>query len=206
MLFSTQNREKGFTLAELLIAMAISGIILGTIAGTFFIQRKSYDIQEQITEMMQTARASIDMMSREIRMAGYNPADASFDGIPYNANSSTIDVYADNNGSGSIDNPSGSYEHITYSYDSANKMIRRNTNTGGGNQPFAENIQSISFSYWNADDPPKEVTSVADQDEIRMIKITIVAKTAKPDPDYSANSGYRTYTLTSLLTPRNLAL
>jgi hypothetical protein len=50
-----------------------------------------------------------------------------------------------------------------------------------------------------------EITTSAENDDIRQIKITITARTAKPDPDYTANGGYRTYTLTSYLTPRNLA-
>jgi type IV pilus assembly protein PilW len=195
MCYSLENKESGFTLVELLIAMTIGLIILAALSSTFLMQRKIYDVQEQIVEMVQTARAAMDMMTREIRIAGYNPANVSFDGIPHNANSSTIDVYADLNGNGSIDTTSGTYEHITYSYDSANKLIRRNTNTGGGNQPFAENIDSFSVSYLNANGGPATTTS-----EIRQARITITARRAKPDPDSVP------YTLTSLITPRNLGL
>jgi type IV pilus assembly protein PilW len=201
--YLSKNKESGFTLVELLIAMTIGLIILAALSSTFLMQRKIYDVQEQIVEMVQTARAAMDMMSREIRMAGYNPAGATFDGIPYNADSSTIDVYADLTGNGSIDNPTGSYEHITYLYDSANKLIRRNTNTGGGNQPFAENIELSTFVYLKADGVT-EVTTSAENDNIRQIRITITARTSKADSDYSANNGYRTHSLTSLITPRNL--
>jgi len=193
---------------ELLIAMTIGLIILAALSSTFLMQRKIYDVQEQIVEMVQTARAAMDMMTREIRMAGYDPTGAGFDGIPYNANPSTIDVYADLNNIPGIDNPTGSYEHITYSYASANNQIDRNTNTGGGNQPFAENIQSVTFDYLEADGVTK-VTTTADNDKIRQIKITITARTTKPDPDYTDpthGDHYRRYTLTSAITPRNLDL
>jgi type IV pilus assembly protein PilW len=138
-----KNKESGFTLVELLIAMTIGLIILAALSSTFLMQSKIYDVQEQIVEMVQTARAAMDMMSREIRMAGYDPTGAGFDGIPYNMDPSTIDVYADLNDIPGIDNPTGSYEHITYLYDDANNQIDRNTNTGGGNQPFAENIDDF---------------------------------------------------------------
>ena len=200
MYYSIENKESGFTLIELLIAMTIGLIILTALSSTFLMQRKIYDVQEQIVEMVQTARAAMDMMSREIRMAGYDPTGAGFDGIPYNADSSTIDVYADLNDIPGIDNPTGSYEHITYSYDSANNQIDRNTNTGGGDQPFAENIDDFKVLYQGADGNATTTTA-----NIRQIKITITVRSAKPDPDYSANSGYRTYTLTSFITPRNLA-
>lgn len=207
MLFSAQNREKGFTLAELLIAMAISGIILGTIAGTFIIQRKSYDIQEQATEMVQTARASIDMITREVRMAGYynptggtvmqrsDPTKANFVGIPYAVKQ--LQIISDLDGDGSATGPN---ENIAYAYyDKANQIKRK---TGKGYfQPFAENIKEFKFDY--LDSVGNATTTTAD---IRQIKITIAARTSKPDPDYSTNSGFRTYTLISLVTPRNLAL
>ena len=69
--YLSKNKESGFTLIELLIAMTIGLIILGALSSTFIIQRKTYAIQEQTVEMVQTARAAMDMMSREIRMAGY---------------------------------------------------------------------------------------------------------------------------------------
>ncbi|NVL90370.1 MAG: prepilin-type N-terminal cleavage/methylation domain-containing protein [Desulfobacterales bacterium] len=193
MYYSLKNRERGFTLIELLIAMAISGIVLSAIVSTFIIQRKSYDVQEQITEMVQSARAAMDMMTREIRMAGYDPTGAGFDGIPYN--DSQLQIFTDLNDDGT---PDDSNENITYTYDGTNLQIDRNT--GGGGQPFAENIQSFIFAY--LDSAGSATTTTAD---IRQIQITIIARTAKRDPDYSPNGGYRTYTLTSLITPPNLA-
>lgn len=200
--YQSKKSGAGFTLIELLIAMAVGLVLLGAMYGVFTMYNKSFGTQEQIAEMQQSARASMDMMTREMRMAGYNPTGAAgFDGIPYNADSSTIDVYADLNNIPGIDNPVGSYEHITYSYDSANKLIRRNTNTGGGAQPFAENIQSVTFNYLNSAGNPTTTTA-----NIRQIRITIIAMTARPDPAYTLNGGYRTYTLTSVIIPRNLGL
>lgn len=70
-MYLPKNKESGFTLVELLISMTIGLIILTALSSTFLMQRKIYDVQEQIVEMVQTARAAIDMMTREIRMAGY---------------------------------------------------------------------------------------------------------------------------------------
>lgn len=190
MCYSLENKEGGFTLIELLIAMAIGLVILGAICSTFIIQRKTYDVQEQITEMVQSARAAMDMMTWEIRMAGYNPTGAGFNGITYST--SQLQIQADLDGDGGT---GGSYEDIIYIYDGTNSQIDRNT--GGGDQPFAENIQSFAFDY--LDSAGSATTTTAN---IRQIRITITARTAKPDPDYG---GYRTYTLTSLITPPNLA-
>ncbi|MBL7208022.1 MAG: hypothetical protein ISS67_05820, partial [Desulfobacterales bacterium] len=66
---------------------------------------------------------------------------------------------------------------------------------------FALNIQTFTFDYLNS--AGSATTTTAD---IRQIRITITARTSKADADYSANNGYRTHTLTSLITPRNLGL
>ncbi|HDZ90623.1 MAG TPA: prepilin-type N-terminal cleavage/methylation domain-containing protein [Deltaproteobacteria bacterium] len=69
--YSETVREPGFTLLELLIAMAIALVVITSIASAFISQRKTYAVQEQISEMQQNARAAMDIMSREIRMTGY---------------------------------------------------------------------------------------------------------------------------------------
>jgi len=192
--YLVQNKERGFSLTELLVATLISGIVLGAIVSTFIMQSRSYRVQEQVTEMVQGARAAMDMISREIRMAGYDPKNAGIVGIPYST--SQLEIHMDLNGDGDTDNDTN--EDIIYSYDDANDQIDRNT--GGSGQPFAENIQAFSFAYLDANGIATTTPA-----NIRQIRITITARTAGPDPDYSANGGYRTYTLTSLITPKNLA-
>ena len=187
---STEKREQGFTLIELLIAMALSLIMITSISGAFISQRKAYDTQEQVAEMVQGARAAMDMISREVKMAGYDPTEATIVGIPYN--STQLEIRADLNGDGDT---SDTHEDITYTYDSANKQIDRDT--GGGAQPFAENVQTFTFEYYDIDG--NTTTTTAD---IRQIDITITTRTSKPDPD----TGYRTYTLSSYVTPQNLDL
>lgn len=67
----SRRPEHGFTLTELLITMAVTGMIVGAIVSSFILQRKSYVRQEQVTVMVQNTRAAMDMMVREVRMAGY---------------------------------------------------------------------------------------------------------------------------------------
>jgi prepilin-type N-terminal cleavage/methylation domain-containing protein len=65
------NREKGFTLVELLVAMAISGIVVAAVYTAFITQQKSYTVQDQVAETQQNARVGLDLIAREVRMAGY---------------------------------------------------------------------------------------------------------------------------------------
>ena len=65
---------KGLTLIELLVAMAISSILIAAIYRTFIGQHKTYTVQEQVVDMQQNVRVAINRMMREIRMAGFGSA------------------------------------------------------------------------------------------------------------------------------------
>ena len=204
MCYSLEDKERGFTLVELLIGMLVGLIVLGALASTFIIQSKSYDVQEQVAEMVQTARAAMDMISREVRMAGYDPSLASTGivGIPYDADQ--LQILADFRGDGDgppVDPPDGDTdeenEDVIYTHDDPNDQIDRDT--GGGPQPFAENIEAFDFDYLDSSGADTNITA-----NIRQIRLTITARTGKPDPNYGVNWGFRTYTLTSVITPPNL--
>jgi type IV pilus assembly protein PilW len=176
------DRGSGFTLVELIVAMAIGLVIIGASYRVFEVQNKILHNQEQIVEMQQNVRAAMDMMTREARMAGYNPADAGFTGIT--VASSQLTIRADLDGDAAI----AGQEYIIYTFDSANMRITRNI--GAGAQPFAENIEALTFQSLSAS----------------AVKITIRGRTEKPDPAFGANGGYRTYELTSDVKLRNLAI
>lgn len=193
--------ESGFTLLEVLVTLVTGLLVTGAVMAVFVIQNRSYDLQQQMTAAVQTARAAVDMISREIRMAGYDPTGSGFDGIVCDA--AILRVKADLRGDDPGDPPDGDTddpnECIRYRYDSADLQIDRNT--GGGNQPFAENIEAFVFTYL---DGQGHVTTV--DESIRQLQLTVTARTAKPDPTYGANGGHRTYTLRTSITPPNLAV
>ncbi len=82
--------QKGTSFIEVMIALVIMGVITMSIFKAYVTQHKNYMIQEDITDIQQSARASIDEISRNIRMAGYDlpvglePIEA------YNTNPDTI--------------------------------------------------------------------------------------------------------------------
>ena len=68
---SPLRQNKGITLIELLVALVITGILVGAIYRTFIGQQKTYTVQEQVVDMQQNVRGGINRMMREIRMAGF---------------------------------------------------------------------------------------------------------------------------------------
>lgn len=202
----SKKDETGFTLLELMIAMAIGLFVIGATYGVFTMQNKTLGNQEQIAETQQSARAAMDMMVKEIRMAGHDPLGTAGAGI-VSAGADSINFTLDITSSYGTDEPDGDIadpnENITYSLytsDGIQKLGRKST-AGASNQPLAENVQSLGFQYYDANG-----SVTADTASIRRIQVTITVRTAKPDPNYTPNGGYRTYTLTSIITPRNLGL
>ena len=71
MMIIKRKKEKGFTLLELVVALAISAILIAAVYRTFVRQQKTFTVQEQVVEMQQSARASISRMMDDLRMAGF---------------------------------------------------------------------------------------------------------------------------------------
>jgi prepilin-type N-terminal cleavage/methylation domain-containing protein len=80
-------------------------------------------------------------------------------------------------------------------------VLRRNENTGGGGQPLAENIESLEFTYF---DTNGNVT--ASPPDIRMVRVTVTARTNMSDPGYKGGDGHRRRTLSSNIKVRNMGL
>ncbi len=157
----SKKRESGFTLIELLIAMAITGVVSTAIFTVFQSQQNSYIVQEDTAVMQQNLRAAMELMVREIRMAGYDPQNIGGLGIlnvtPRDINNS-IDTTITGNGAIRIsadfndDGVLGGGETISFSvFDfpvaapDGNQDLARNN--GGGRQLLAENIEALSFAY-----------------------------------------------------------
>lgn len=189
---------EGFTLVELMVSMGIGMVILAAVTTTFMSQTRIYNAQEQINEMQQNARGALDILSRELKMAGYKPNGGGFNGVTYST--TQLRVQADLNSDGAISTSSTANEQITYAFDNANEQITRAVGSGSA-QILAEHISAFTFNYLDSAGAATTVSA-----NIRQVSITITAKTAKPDPNFTSNGGYRTYTMSATITPGNLAL
>jgi type IV pilus assembly protein PilW len=223
------KRNAGFTLVELMIAVAVGMIVLGAVYAVFNTQNKILGDQEQIAELHQNTRVALDMMVREISMAGYNqttnPAVTAAPrctdilvataaaalttpncaGIVI-AGTDTITFSMDvtDTDDNSPQTPDGLVdgpnEYITYRcYTSAG--IRALGRKSKDSVPIQPVVEYVESLNFTYDS--------ASLENIRKVKITICTRTSKPDLTYTNpiyGDHYRRYCLSSFAYPRNMAL
>ena len=187
-----KNSRDGYTLLEILVATALTGVVMGGIYTSFYSQDKSYVTQSEVTEMQQNLRGGMSLMLREIRMAGCDPTGSANAGI-IRANPDLLSFTLDIRGTNADDPPDGDTadpnERITYTlydsnHDGVNDTLGRRTG-GGRNRPAAENMDALNFVYLDENGTPTGVLS-----EIRTVEVTLLARTARGDPEYQNNTIY----------------
>ncbi len=146
--------ESGFTLAEVSVTITIMIIVLFALHSMFEMSLKVYSYGHNKVEATEISRVALEKMEREIRQASaYNqPSDLHlFDQRTANE----IRFGNDLNGSGAIEcpNSSGRCEKIGYRLNNGT-LGRDSTSTGATNtlanlRPVAENVQSLTFTYYN---------------------------------------------------------
>ncbi|MBI5745633.1 MAG: prepilin-type N-terminal cleavage/methylation domain-containing protein [Nitrospirae bacterium] len=206
------ENQNGFSLIEIVITIFIS-LIVGTASWNIFISHyKGYQAQTAILDAQQNASLGIDMMVREIKMAGYDPADKAFNGEKYlsdgtqvkkivEAKEKKIRFLADINGDGNFNDKDDDNEDITYELRDGETTLRRKSRIGG--QPLSENIESLHITY--LDREGKIIPSpVSDTSVIRMVEIYIRSRTERADPDFKFDDGYRKREIRSSVYLRNL--
>lgn len=65
------STDSGFTLVELMIAIVIGMILIGSIYGTFISQQSSFTTQDQVAEMNTASKVALDMIVNDIREIGF---------------------------------------------------------------------------------------------------------------------------------------
>ena len=84
-------------------------------------------------------------------------------------------------------------------------LTREDLTDGGGSQVVAESIENLQFRYVMEDG--SESDSPADPSRIRMVKITVTARTSIADPEFKGGEGgFRRRTISSNILVRNMGV
>jgi prepilin-type N-terminal cleavage/methylation domain-containing protein len=72
------GRERGYSLIELMIAVTVTLLVMAGVYGLMLQNQEIYEAQTQLADVQQAARVALDLMTREIRMAGSDPSGRAF--------------------------------------------------------------------------------------------------------------------------------
>lgn len=126
--------EPGFTIAEVLIVLAITGILLTAVAVAFNAAIINYRQNEQMFKTINNARQALTRMTTQLRTGHWvDPNDP-------NNQCSFFTADADGN------------EPITYDYRGADNKLYLITNSNGKEYVLCENVNSMSFIKTRTDD------------------------------------------------------
>jgi len=91
------TKQRGLTLIELLVALIICATVIAAIYRVFIAQSKAYVFQDQVVEIQQNIRTAMELMVRDIRMAGFDydnsTSGVTIPNIPYNVAGNSITVW-----------------------------------------------------------------------------------------------------------------
>jgi type IV pilus assembly protein PilW len=193
--------QKGFSLVELMVAMAIGAIVLAGVYRVFNTQQQSQVTQQVLVHMNQNLRAALQVMTTEIRMAGFDqPSSGGEEStiIAATASSLTFEKY---------NTLESRIEAITYYITGGNLMRKLETvNSSGPPRTWtvaedvkaAEGVENMQFYYTMSDGsqtltPTADVTSPRNEyNDVRSISINILARTYTPIRGYTDTKSYTT--------------
>jgi len=211
---------KGVTLTELLVVLVICGIVMAGVYRVFIAQTRAYTVQDQVAEVQQDVRGAMEIIVRDVRMAGFqtnsfgNAAITNTPIIPDAADNSHITVNYE------YISPAGAGTAQQVDYQVVGGNLNRKLNGVADSSPLLTNVTSLSFGYGIDTTGSGIVTGInqagvsvipngsfvtgagVGTSPILAVQITLIANPAPVDPDVPAMTSPRQ--LTSVVTPRNV--
>ncbi len=139
--------DRGFSLIELIMSLALSLLILGVAVATFSGALGSRDRESSRTDAITSAQAALNIMSREIGNSGYGLVDNGIVVADSDTNRLHIRANVENTGSnGTSTGQAG--EDITFYYDDASQSVVRYdpiTGTSG----VINRVSDVDFAYYD---------------------------------------------------------
>ena len=197
----------GFSLLELLIVLAVFSFIVGGIFSNLTQSQTRYQFEQEVAEVQQTARNAVDIMEREIKLAGF-PIPSYYDSALNwtSANSERVAAGFVTLGATNLVFEAdlaedGIVDRVEYRLNGTTLERSARDKTAGGGAPaavyqtLATNVTGLTFSYLNSSG---SVTTV--QSDVRSVGILFNINTTSVDPQ---NRNRRTITVQTQAAVRN---
>ena len=166
--FLITSGAEGFTVTELVLALAMMMMIMAAMVSLLISLNRVYTALNVTAGVQQVTRAGINIMTRDIRMAGLNPLKINQIGL-LEASVNKIRFQHDTNGSGSIE--TGQDEDIAYLLNGNHQLIRQKDGNSRSNKSLIDHVTDLTFKYFDRDD---RETSLFD--EIHTVEISLTVR------------------------------
>lgn len=138
-----RNKRAGFTLIEVLVALAMVGIVSIAMLNIFISNQRIYLDQDEVVATQQNLRAGFDIMVQEIRMAGFaGDANAAAGIITAGTNTIVFNMDLNDNGDATEENEDVKYPPLV-----GDGCLYRESPSGSTGVPIAEGIVGLGFAY-----------------------------------------------------------
>lgn len=219
--------RSGFTLIELLVTAAVFLVIMSAVYLVYVTSHTTYARGEARAEIHQTARAAVDLMGRETRMAGYWCTPACPGGTLHpiqEAQASAVKIYGD------VEVTTSVIYVAYYVRDDVGSMVsgacpagkvctlyrRRYTTALQAEEQLAANVEQLTLQYFDTNGAelvpgasgldaaplqwtnfPSAISPWTNRDAVRRVKVRFLVKG-------NPSKNIPNYELTTDITPRNL--
>jgi hypothetical protein len=208
---ATRRRDgkgtRGMSTMEVIAGAALALVVVGIAMSFFTAQQRALAVQTTFTDSQNVTRTFVDLLSRELRQASYDPTDPAQGGTGAGAIPNTADVNwcpgtdqaitiattsairfkQDLNGDGDT----GDTGEDVYYYLSGNSIFRQDgTQTPVILVTGVPNV-GLSLRYFNGSNPPVElmptlgVLAAGQRDCVAKVLLTVQASLPSPDPTSS---------------------
>lgn len=151
---SVGRTQAGFSLLEMLVTLAILGLLMGIVGEVTLRVQRSYAAQREMIEAQNNARTALDTLTRLARMAGNDPArigllpvDPDPDG---NGQLDSIALRSDwNPADGDLNDP---YEAIIFTV--SNGLLFKQEAADAAPIEFLDRVESLVFLYFDSNNAP----------------------------------------------------
>ena len=190
--------RRGLSLLEALVGLTLAPIVLAGIHSSYRAQVFALAAHNTSFGLQDTARGTLDLVVREVRMAGFDPTGAALPTAPgpacpgvrqgvVEATPTRLHIRADLNGDGLL---TGAGEDVLYALDTTVGEIQRTDN--GTTVTLATGVASdaLAFRYFDSNDPPGELVgtpalTAGQRDCVGTVAVVVRTQATHPDPTVS---------------------
>jgi type IV pilus assembly protein PilW len=169
---------RGFSLIELMVAIAMACIVLTAVYSLHAALTKSYTTQNAAADAQEAMRAGVDLMAEDILMAGFDPMKTGLFGF-LSADPISIRFTSDRNMNGTID--ASDLEEIRYFWNGT-QLIQELYGATATDDVLVDNVTGLTFTYYNGAAAQLSVSFPAtqlDADQLAAIRTIKVSMTVQ---------------------------